>query len=78
MTKSEFNQMVMNRGSITVTAYYTNQHGETPHINYNYNPFAVEKSIAVSRALAKLKKFAKSRGEKIVSFIIHIENEFDY
>ena len=78
MTKSEFNQMVMDRGSLTITVYYTNQYGETPHIFYAYNPFILEKDTAVLHALAKLKRFAKSRGEEIVSYRIHIESELDY
>lgn len=80
MTKTQFNQMVAGRGFISLTVYYTNQFGATPHINYNYNynPFAVAKDLAVARALAKLNKFAKARGENVVSFEIHIENELDY
>lgn len=78
MTKSEFNQMVMSVGSINITAYYTNQYGETPHTNYSYNPFTVKKNVAVSRALAKLKKFANVRGDEIMSFRLHLENELDY
>lgn len=78
MTKSQFNQMVAGRGFINLTVYYTNQFGATPHINYSYNPFAVAKDLAVTRALAKLNKFAKARGENVVSFEIHTENELDY
>ena len=78
MTKPQFNQMVAGRGFINLIIYYTNQFKATHHINYSYNPFAVEKSIAISRALAKLKKFTKTRGEDVMSWEIHTESELDY
>lgn len=78
MTKAEFNQMVADRGFINLTIYYINQNGSESHTFYSYNPFTVSKSLAVSRALAKLERFAKSQGDNVISFRIHTENELDH